>query len=86
MKLYEMDVNIIKQMAKDNETIAEWSKIVMFSNDSSIVKGNYVIPNTNIYESVGFSAWYILWIIKVLIEKYELSYDDFVYSARSTKE
>ncbi len=86
MKLYELDANIIKQMAKDNETIAEWSKIVMFSYDSNIVKGDYVIPNTNIYESVGFSAWYILWIIKLLIEKYELSYEDFVYSARSTKE
>ena len=58
----------------------------MFSYDSNIVKGDYVIPNTNIYESVGFSAWYILWIIKLLIEKYELSYDDFVYSARSTRE
>lgn len=86
MKLYELDSNVIKQMARNGETIAEWSKIVMFSYDSNIVKGDYVIPNTNIYESVGFSAWYILWIIKLLIEKYELSYDDFVYSARSTRE
>lgn len=86
VKLYELDANVIREMAKDGETIAEWSKREIFSYDSQVVKGEYKIPNTNIYERVGFSAWEVIRIIKTLVEKYELSYDDFVYSARSTKE
>lgn len=72
-------------MAREGETIAEWSRRVIFSYDLEVVKGEYKIPNTNNYELVGFSALEIIRIIKTLIEKYELSYDDFIYSARFTK-
>lgn len=82
LKLYELDSSIIMKMADDSETIADGSKVVLFSYDDEKVKGEYRIPNTNIYEAVDFSAWNIMRIIKTLIEKYDLSYDDFIYSAR----
>ena len=82
LKFYELDSGIIKQMAKDNETLAEWSNIVMFTYDPNIAKGEYKIPNTNIYQATGFSAWYIMTFIKKMLDKFELSMDDFVYSAR----
>ena len=82
LKFYELDSGIIKQMAKDNETLAEWSNIVMFTYDPNIAKGEYKIPNTNIYQATGFSAWYIMTFIKKMLNKFELSMDDFVYSAR----
>lgn len=85
VKLYEYNPEIIEQMARDNEVIANWSKRILFSHDSSVTDGNYMIPNTSIYESTNFSALYIIYIIRMLIEKYDLSYDDFVYSARSIK-
>lgn len=81
-KLYAHDSSIIENMATENETIADWSGITMFSYDSSKTKGNYKIPGTNIYQSTNFSAWYIIRFIKTLIDKYDLSYDEFLYSAR----
>ena len=85
VRLYELDPNRIKTLANYNETVGDWSSIVLFTYDSSKVKGDYKIPNTNIYEATGFSTWYIMTIIKKLLNVYELDIDDFVYSARSNK-
>lgn len=85
IKLYNENPEPIKDMAKDNKTLAEWSALTVFSYNSDNVKGNYKIPDTDIYQSVGFSAYYIIQIIKTLLEKYEISLEDFCYSARNNK-
>ena len=82
-KLYELDPSVIEKMARNNETIADWSSIILFSYDSKNTRGDYKLPNTNIYMGSGYSAWYIIVFIKILMEKYDLPYDEFVYSARS---
>lgn len=84
-KLYEQDPSIIEEMAKNNEYIAEWSKITLFSYDHNSVKGDYQIEDTDIFESTGFSAWYILYIINAMLNKYGIDHSDFSYSARDNK-
>lgn len=41
--------------------------------------------HTDIYESTGFSAAHIMYIIRALLDKYDIEWSDFAYSARSTK-
>ena len=43
------------------------------------------VANTDIYESTGFSAAHIMYIIRALLDKYDIEWSDFAYSARSTK-
>lgn len=85
IKLYALDDSIIKEMARKNMSLASWSNRAIFSNDESKVKGEYKIPNTNIYQMSEISPYYIITSIRTLIEKYDLSLDDFVYSAKAKK-
>jgi len=48
-----------------------------------IIYGEYMIKDTDIYESVGFSAYHTICIIKALLDKYDI--DEFVYSAKENK-
>lgn len=57
----------------------------MFSYDVAKINGDYKLGNTDIYESTGFSAAHIMYIIRALLEKYDVDRNDFVYSARSTR-
>lgn len=84
-RLYEEDKTIIEDMARKNERILSWSQNVMFSYDVDQVYGDYKLENTDIYESTGFSASHILWIIRALLDRYDIDRSDFVYSARSNK-
>ena len=81
-RLYEQDKEIIKEMARNNEKLVSWSSNVMFSYDVEQIYGDYKIENTNIYESVGFSASHTIYIIRALLERYDIEESDFVYSAR----
>lgn len=54
----------------------------MFLYDAEKVSGDMKIKGTEIYESTGFSAAHIMYIIQALLEKFDLEYDDFEYSAR----
>lgn len=83
-KFYNLNPSIIKQMARNNTTMGSWSKVVLFSYDKEKIKYDYMIPGTNIYQNTGFNSWYSIQFIKALIEQFDLEYDDFVYSARST--
>lgn len=85
IRLYEQDRSVIEEMARDNERLVSWSQNVMFSYDVNAVSGNYKIENTDIYESTGFSAAHIIYIVKSLLERYDIDKTDFVYSARSYK-
>lgn len=84
-RLYQIDSSIIEEMARNNEKLLSWSKNIMFSYDQSLVYGETTVGNTEIYQSVGFSAYHIIDIIAALLDKYEIDKDDFVYSARSNK-
>jgi len=84
-RLYEQDSSIIEDMARNNEKLLSWSQNVMFSYDVNEVYGDSKIAGTDIYQSVGFSAAHIMYIIRALLDKYDIDRSDFVYSARSTK-
>ena len=84
-RLYELDSSIIEEMARNNERLLSWSQNVMFSYDVNEVYGDYKLGDTDIYESTGFSAAHIMYIIRALLDKYDIEWSDFAYSARSTK-
>lgn len=84
-RLYELNPTIIETMARNNERLLSWSQNVMFSYDSSLVYGDTMIGDSGIYQSVGFSASHIMYIIRALLDKYDIDRSDFVYSARSNK-
>lgn len=73
VKLFE---DIVKQLV-------HWSQNVMFSYNKDKVYGEYTIKDTAIYESVGFSASHIMWIIQALLDKYDIDRSEFIYSARA---
>jgi len=50
-----------------------------------IVTSGYQINGTDIYENTGFSASHIMSIIQVLLDRYDIDRNDFVYSARDSK-
>lgn len=83
--LYEIDSSIIEGMARNEDKIADWSSVILFSYDASKVQGTTKVTDTEIYQSVGFSASTIMWIIRGLLDRYGIDYDDFVYSARDNK-
>ena len=84
-RLYALDGSIIETMAANNERLLSWSQTVIFSYDADRVIGDYKLKGTAIYESAGFSAAHIIWIIQALLDKFEIDRDEFVYSARSNK-
>ncbi|MDO4871087.1 MAG: DUF262 domain-containing HNH endonuclease family protein [Candidatus Saccharibacteria bacterium] len=86
-KIYDQDPSIIEEMAMKNERLAKWSKKVIFSYDPTIITGKKLqIAGTDIYEAAGLSAWYIIEIIRKLLEKYGIDATDFSYSARDLKQ
>lgn len=85
LRLYEINPCIIENMAKNNESVLSWSQQVMFSYDVNEVIGDCKLGDTDIYESTGYSAAHIMYIIRALLEKYDIELSDFVYSARSNK-
>ncbi|MBQ6945005.1 MAG: DUF262 domain-containing protein [Ruminococcus sp.] len=84
-RLYEMDDSIIKEMAKNNECLIPWSQNILFSYDNELVYGDLKLGDTDIYMGSGFSASYIMHIIRALLDKYDIDRSEFVYSARSSK-
>lgn len=84
-RLYEQDSSIIEEMARNNEQLLSWSQNVMFSYDVDAVYGDYKLRDTDIYVSTGFSAAHIMYIIRALLDRYDIDHSDFVYSARSNK-
>jgi len=84
-RLYEQNSSIIETMARNNEKLLSWSQRVMFSYDVEEFNGEYKIEGTEIYENTGFSASHIMYIVRELLDRYEIERSDFVYSARSNK-
>lgn len=84
-KLYDEDPSVIEEMARTNSQIVSWSKNVMFSCEPGVTSGDQKIDGTDIYVSEGFSAAYIICIIRSLLKNYGIELDEFSYSARSVK-
>lgn len=84
-RLYDQNNSIIDDLALHDAQVLSWSQNVMFSYSASKTTGDYRIKETNIFESVGFSATHIMYIIQALLDLYEIDHTDFVYSARSNK-
>lgn len=85
-RLYETDKTVIEQMARNNERLLEWSECIMFSYDYNKTWGaNYKVSDSEIYESVGFSASHIMHIVAALLDRYDIDYEEFSYSAMDTR-
>ncbi|MBO4554418.1 MAG: HNH endonuclease, partial [Clostridia bacterium] len=85
-RLYEIDSTIIEELARNNAKIVDWSQNVLFSYDANITKGQDLpVKDSGIYQSTGFSASNIIYIICALLDKYDIPHEDFVYSARDSK-
>jgi uncharacterized protein with ParB-like and HNH nuclease domain len=85
-QLYEYDSTPIEKMARVNEKILSGSQNIMFSYDRKKVSERSIkIDGTDIFENVGFSASYIMYIIRAILEKYDIDEEEFVYSARTNK-
>lgn len=86
-RLYQIDKKPIEEMARNNETILSWSQNIMFSYEKNNVSGaGYLVSDSDIYQSSGFSASHIMCIICALLDKYEIEHSEFSYSARDNKQ
>lgn len=84
-KLYYYDNSVIERMARNKEAFPDWINPA-FSYDSEDVRGETKIEGTDIYMLSGFSAFDCISFIRGLLRKYDLDIEeDFVYSARSTR-
>lgn len=86
-KLYDRDSSIIEAMARNHEKFPTWSNPV-FSYEKTGVKNPIELKkDAGIYISTGYSAYDCICFIRALLRKYELDIaEDFVYSARPTKQ
>jgi hypothetical protein len=84
-RLYERNPSAIEAMARDNEPIFSGSQTAMFSYDIDKVSGDWKIGKTDIYQSTGFSAAHIVYIIQALLDRFDIDRGDFAYSALSYK-
>lgn len=82
-KLYERNPAVIIAMARKNELLFPNSKNPTFSYDAHLVGGGELLPDTAIYMGMRYSAYTIMCIIRLLLDRYDVDPADFVYSARS---
>lgn len=80
-RIYNLDSSIIQLMALEEDTLYD-ATYPFFSYDSSHMNKCENIKDTKIYHRAGFSAATIIFIIKKLMDRYEIEYKDFEYSAR----
>ncbi len=85
-RLYEIDKIIIEQMAREEIKLFPGSEYPMFSYNAGAVKGNgdKKIKGTDIYQSTSFSSSFTLYIVKELLDRYEIDQNEFLYSAKLT--
>jgi hypothetical protein len=73
-------------MARSDEKLLEWSSVIMFSYDYNKTWGGPMkVADSGIYQSVGFSAAQIMYIVAALLDRYGIDYDEFLYSAKDGK-
>ena len=86
VKLYELDSEVIKRMAKNNESFPNWTNPVFSYDEAALKKAVDLKKGTGIYISTGYSAYDCVLFIRELLKMYDLDIEeDFVYSARSNE-
>lgn len=86
-KLYDMDSSIIENMAKNHEKFPTWLNPVFSYEEAGVKNPVELKKDAGIYISTGYSAYDCICFIRALLRKYDLDLvEDFVYSARSTKQ
>ena len=86
-KLYELDSNIIERMAHNHEKLYGWINPVFSYEKTEVKRPVKLLNDKEIYISTGYSAYDCISFIRGLLRKYELNIDeDFVYSARTTRQ
>lgn len=80
-RLYNQDPTIIQSMALEEDTLYD-AMYPFFTYDSKKLPKSEHIRDTKIYHRAGFSAATIIFIIKKLMNRYEIEYKDFEYSAK----
>ena len=86
-KLYDLDSSVIESMARNNEKFPTWVNPVFSYDENSVRNPVELKKETGIYISTGYSAYDCICFIRALLRKYDLNIDeDFVYSARTTKQ
>lgn len=82
-KLYDMDKSVIERMARNLEPFPYWTNPVFAYDKDAIRNAVKLKDDSDIYISMGFSAYDCVGFIKALLKKYELDIEeDFVYSAQ----
>ena len=86
-KLYELDSNIIERMTRNHEKLYGWINPVFSCEKTEVKRPVKLLNDKEIYISTGYSAYDCISFIRGLLRKYELNIDeDFVYSARTTRQ
>ena len=86
-KLYELDSSIIEDMARNHEKFPTWLYPVFSYEENGVKNPVELKKDSGIYISTGYSAYDCICFIRALLRKYDLDItEDFVYSARPTKQ
>ncbi len=84
-RLYLYDTTVIVDMCDNNQKLFPTSMYPFFSYDAKEIKNPDQVADSGIYHSTGYSAANCMWIIRALLDKYEIDRTEFLYSARSYK-
>ena len=86
-KLYDFNSSVIDTMARNHEKFPMWSNPVFSYEETGVRNPVELKKDAGIYISTGYSAYDCICFIRALLRKYDLDIaEDFVYSARSTKQ
>ena len=86
-KLYDRDSSVIEAMARNHEKFPTWSNPVFSYEKTGVNNPIELKKDAGIYSSTGYSAYDCICFIRALLRKYDLDIaEDFVYSARPTKQ
>ncbi|MBO5867178.1 MAG: hypothetical protein J6Q55_03930, partial [Clostridia bacterium] len=81
----DLAILIGERIAKNNEKIVPWSKVVFISFDKTLLAKAEQIGETGIYYEINLSAPYKISVIKALLNEYDIDLEDFKYVAKSYK-
>lgn len=83
-RLYEINPTIINDMCKNKEKLFKYSNTFFSYNPADLSLPDRV-ADSNIYHENGYSAPTCIWIIRALLDRYEIDYTEFTYSAKPNK-
>ena len=84
-RLYLFDKSIIENMCDNKVKLFTSSSTPFFSYDAKEYKYSDQVGESGIYHPIGFSAKDGIWVIRALLDKYEIERSEFTYSAKSYK-